>query len=44
MEDKKTQATTENKVDIRDLHISLGHKQYIRDIAETWITTLHLLP
>jgi len=42
--EKAMSVLSENKVDIRDLHISLGHKQYIRDIAETWITTLHLLP
>ncbi|HOX96391.1 MAG TPA: hypothetical protein PLI45_03335 [Candidatus Woesebacteria bacterium] len=35
---------TENGVNIKDLHVSLSHRQYIRDVAETWIKTLNLLP
>jgi len=35
---------SENNVDIKDLHISMGNKKYIRDIAEEWIKTLNLLP
>ena len=31
-------------VNINDLHILLSNKQYIRDVAETWIKTLNLLP
>lgn len=34
----------ENNVNIKDLHISMGNKKYIRDIAEEWIKTLNLLP
>lgn len=34
----------ENKIDIKNLHISLSNKQYIRDTAEVWIKILNLLP
>lgn len=34
----------ENGVNIKDLHISLSNRKYIRDVAEVWIKTLNLLP
>lgn len=35
---------SENQIDIRNLHISLSNRLYIREIAEVWIKTLNLLP
>ena len=34
----------EKGVSIKDLHIQLSNRQFIRDIAEGWINALHLLP
>ena len=34
----------ENNVDIKDLHVLLSNRLYIREIAETWLKTLNLLP
>ncbi len=42
--EKVKEIFAENNVNINELHISLGNKKYIRDIAETWIKTLNLLP
>ena len=42
--EKVKNVLAENNVDTKDVHISLGNKKYIRDIAETWVEVLNLLP
>lgn len=42
--DKVKSLLQENGVEITNLKVVLSNKQYIREIAENWINTLHLLP
>ncbi len=42
--EKVVSVLKDNGVDIQDLHIYIGGRQYIREISENWIKTLNLLP